>query len=191
MPSFGPVEETHDEELKRILGYKHVSINDNGSDLYYQPVSISQKDNGNFCIQHLTNDMKPIEGRYCEIEDPKVDWPQVEFLPDYDRNVANYPVARKIMKEISRGKKLTHRQARRVKKCIEDVPPESMDVYKAFMDCGEGIQIKCMKIDTAREKFVLPLHSYLSNTTHCCEVGLTDHNIEERSRHRAFFIFLE
>ena len=203
LPPFGPVKETHEEAVERILGYKYVSIpsieykpllfaNDGSrisSQTVYapdQPVSVTQKADGNVVIQQLTNDLEPIDGKYIETLPNQLET-LVDLLPDYDRNIADYPVAKEIMTRTSQN--FADSLMRRVKKCMKDVPPKSMEVYKAFMERGEGIYVKYMKSDA--DYRLCSTTSWGFDAMHCCEVGLTDQNHEGENQYFRFYLRYE
>ena len=91
-------------------------------------------------------------------EKAKGQGPQINFLPDYDRNAADYPVARQIM-SLSRVDDMT----RRVKKCVNDVPAGKMNAtFLKFMERGQCVHVKCDKSSSKA----------LSGLVYRCEVKL-------------------
>ena len=147
LPPFGPVVE---EDIKRVLGYKHLSIQyaghnafipTNERDMYAdKPVTITRKDDKTFMVQILTPSMEPVEDKFTEFNVHHDYRLRYDFLPDYDRNAADYPVAHEIMSLIS-----TADRSRRVKKRFKDVPQDIKEVYASFMELGEGIHVKGSK----------------------------------------------
>eukprot|EP00985_Skeletonema_marinoi_P015772 scaffold8248_cov76-Skeletonema_marinoi.AAC.1 len=63
-----------------------------------------------------------------------------DLRPDYDRNSAEFPVAMELMDR--KPKDLS----RKVLKCINSVPAGKRDVFKKFVDRGDGMSVECTKI---------------------------------------------
>lgn len=161
LPSFFPVPETPQQEMKRILSYKHISTGPCG--FYEQvPVSITPKENGKFNVQMFTNDKKRVEKTVELVDFSRQFELGFNFLPDYDRNAATYPVAREIMNRVNHDVDVS----RRAKKRIGDVPHNIRDAYLKFLERGENIQIRCGTNCRGLPEAQLP------SAKHWCEVKL-------------------
>ena len=136
MPSF-PEAETPEQATERILGYKFVSLNaQDCSSISVSPVSFSRRvEDDNIVVQEYSKDMVP---QFLELQKYNTFDQDKKFMyPDYNRNIADYPVAKRIMARTALKVDLT----RRVKKCIKDVPPDSFEVFLKFMELGENINV--------------------------------------------------
>ena len=137
MPSF-PEAETPEQATERILGYKFVSLNakDDCSSISASPISFTRRvEDDTIVFQEYSKDMVP---QFLELQKYENFEQDKRFMyPDYNRNIADYPVAKRIMARTALKVDLT----RRVKKCIKDVPPGNLEVFHKFMELGENIHV--------------------------------------------------
>jgi hypothetical protein len=142
MPSF-PEAETPEQATERILGYKFVSLNakDDCSSISASPISFTLRvEDDTIVFQEYSKDMVPqfLEPQKYE----NFDQDKKFMYPDYNRNIADYPVAKRIMARTALKVDLT----RRVKKCIKDVPPGNLEVFLKFMELGENIKVMVLAL---------------------------------------------
>jgi hypothetical protein len=136
MPSF-PEAETPEQATERILGYKFVSLNAKDcSSISASPISFTRRvEDDTIVFQEYSKDMVP---QFLELQKYETFDQDKKFIyPDYNRNIADYPVAKRIMARTALKVDLT----RRVKKCIKDVPPDNFEVFHKFMELGENIHV--------------------------------------------------
>jgi hypothetical protein len=166
LPNF-PCPETHEQSLERILSYKYLSSNTEGSD---RPVSVSLVLKTNDSVlrkqEYTTNDMEELEEKFVDYHVKDSGFFRKAVLPDYDRNAATYPVARKIMGGL-RVADLTRHATKRAK----DVPVEQLDAYNKFVERGGNIQVDCT-ISNEMTKAGIPMDSGSIELLNCKELGL-------------------
>jgi hypothetical protein len=128
-----PQRETPAQTLQRILGYKYLSDKDD------RPLCINfhekSEDGGDKYLCEYLDD-----GRRFVVTTAYLRQNMSNLLPDYDRNAAEYPIAMELMDR--KPKDLS----RKVLKCINSVPAGKQDVFKKFVNRGEGISVDCVKL---------------------------------------------
>ena len=130
-----PQRETSAQSLQRILQYKYLSDKDD------RPLCINlheknEEEGGDkYVIEYLdVNRRFVVNAAYLH------QMIAGGLLPDYDRNAASYPIAMELMDR--KPKDLS----RKALKCINSVPAEKRDVFKKFVNRGEGISVECVKL---------------------------------------------
>ena len=128
-----PQNETPAQSLQRILQYKYLSDEDD------RPLCINlhernEEGGDKYVIEYLD-----VNRRYVVNAAYLHQMIAVGLIPDYDRDAASYPIAMELMDR--KPKDLS----RKAFKCINSVPSDKRDVFKKFVDRGEGISVECAK----------------------------------------------
>ena len=129
-----PQRETPAQSLQRILEYKYLSDKDD------RPLCINlhernEEEGDKYVIEYLdVNRRFVVNAAYLHQMIAE------GLIPDYDRNTASYPIAMELMDR--KPKDLS----RKALKCINSVPADKRDVFKKFVNRGEGISVECAKV---------------------------------------------
>ena len=129
-----PQRETPAQSIQRILLYKYLSDEDD------RPICINlheknEEEGDKYVIEYLdVNRRFVVNTAYLHQMIAE------GLIPDYDRNTASYPIAMELMDR--KPKDLS----RKALKCINSVPAGKRDVFKKFVDRGEGISVDCAKV---------------------------------------------
>ena len=149
-----PQRETPAQSIQRILLYKYLSDEDD------RPICINlheknEEEGDKYVVEYLdVNRRFVVNAAYLHEKVIAGGLP-----PDHDRNADRYPIA---MELIDRKPKDLSRKAL---KCINSVPADKRDVFKKFVDRGEGISVECAKL-------IEPFGN--EATTYCYKVTLLD-----------------